>query len=151
MAWNESKNGYKMKKKSFSLLCLVGLFGAERINRSVNVSFSLFLCWWQQRGPLVQGRTQQTKSIGWKKSWPTNKEKVQRLSAQLSTNVRLSKTHEKRPFFKLFVFQSHVVSAFEHSLSNMTNRLSKLNRDTEKKVVVFSKKTFYGFNKLFLG
>ena len=35
-------------------------------------------------------------------------------------------------------FQSHVVSAFEHSLSNMTTRLAKLNKETERKVRVTS-------------
>jgi hypothetical protein len=31
-------------------------------------------------------------------------------------------------------FQSHVVSAFEHSLANMTDRLTKLTTTSEKKV-----------------
>ncbi len=39
------------------------------------------------------------------------------------------------PFMSAFPFyQSHVVSAFEHSLSNLTERLTKLTEETEKKV-----------------
>lgn len=34
-------------------------------------------------------------------------------------------------------FQSHVVSAFEHSLANMTSRLSKLTDEAESKVSVY--------------
>ena len=34
-----------------------------------------------------------------------------------------------------FLLQSHVVSAFEHSLANMTNRLAKLTNEAEDKVI----------------
>ena len=34
----------------------------------------------------------------------------------------------------IFVFQSHVVSAFEQSLAHMTSRLSQLNSSADQKV-----------------
>lgn len=38
--------------------------------------------------------------------------------------------------FFFFLFQAHVVSAFEQSLSNMTQRLQQLTATAEKKVSV---------------
>ena len=83
-----------------------------------------------------------------KKELADEQEKVQQLTAQLSTNV--SSQHKnytcwwcssslQTTYNKIVpYFQSHVVSAFEHSLSNMTTRLAKLNKETERKVRVTS-------------
>ena len=76
-----------------------------------------------------------------KKDLAEEQEKVQRLTAQLSTNVRFRPNILYIPRNKSYrrdaiSLQSHVVSAFEHSLSNMTNRLAKLNKETEKKVLL---------------
>ena len=43
---------------------------------------------------------------------------------------------------QLFSFQSHVVSAFEHSLANMTDRLTKLTTTSEKKVRKIEAQTY---------
>ena len=77
-----------------------------------------------------------------KKELADEQEKVQQLTAQLSTNVSTTqKLHLlvvlQTTYNKIVpYFQSHVVSAFEHSLSNMTTRLAKLNKETERKVRV---------------
>ena len=92
-----------------------------------------------------------------KKELADEQEKVQQLTAQLSTNV--STTQKINLLVVFFViaddlhkivpyFQSHVVSAFEHSLSNMTTRLAKLNKETERKVRVTSQ-PFHFYSYLF--